>query len=112
MAGLFETLLKEAGGLGKWKWIAITILVLGIVVFAVFSQLADPTKEAIVLWLIDGEKATEAASFPGIEILSKEKFSRELKVGREKVANQYNYRNDGKASQRIFHVITSKKGKK
>jgi len=44
-----------------------------------------------------------------IDILTKENFQQKLRDGREKVISLYNYKNDGKASHRIFQVITSNK---
>jgi len=44
-----------------------------------------------------------------IDILTKENFQKKLRDGREKVISLYNYKNDGKASHRIFQVITSNK---
>ncbi len=71
MAGIIETLLDEAKKFGHWKWIVISLLAVVLTVFAVFSQLADNTKEAIVRAIVGGESTTEAAVFPGVEILEK-----------------------------------------
>ena len=43
------------------------------------------------------------------DILLYEKYEKELKKGREEIIKLYNYKNDGKASNRIFKIITNKK---
>src|SRR3989344_1270200 len=41
------------------------------------------------------------------QILIEEKNLEQLKLGRKKITEQYNFRNDGKAAQRIYEILTS-----
>ena len=40
-----------------------------------------------------------------LEILEERKHLKELKLGRQKVTNSFNYLNDGKASERILNLL-------
>lgn len=40
------------------------------------------------------------------QVLVEEKNLNQLKLGREKVTEQYNFKNDGKAAQRIYEILT------
>lgn len=42
------------------------------------------------------------------KIFESEKLNENLKIGREKIVEQFNFKNDGKASERIFQLLTNK----
>lgn len=39
-------------------------------------------------------------------LIEDEKILNGLKIGREKIIEQYNFKNDGKAAQRIYEILT------
>jgi hypothetical protein len=43
------------------------------------------------------------------DVLLHKKYEEDLERGREEIINMYNYKNDGKASNRVFEIITNKK---